>query len=57
MSETNKVKIKFLTDYEVKDHRAGTKAAENYTKDKSYQLDERSAMHFVGRGLAVLVEK
>jgi hypothetical protein len=45
------VKITFQKDYTVKDA-AGTV----YKKDKTYDLDDRSAAHFLNRKVAVLAE-
>jgi hypothetical protein len=45
-------RIKFTRDYEVKDHRAGTARAEAYKAGAGKTLPERSAAHFVARGVA-----
>lgn len=49
-------KVKFVRDYEVADERAGTGQAERYAKGKTYKLAEPSALHFVSRGAAEIVD-
>lgn len=49
-------KVKFLRDYEVADERAGTAQADRYAKGKTYKLAEPSALHFVSRGAAELID-
>lgn len=44
--------IKFTRNYEVRDHRAGTSEAERYKPGQKERLPERSAAHFVARGVA-----
>lgn len=56
MPEEIKRKIKFLQRYEVQDHRAGTDRAEQYKAGRIVYLPERSAAHFVSRGVAEYVE-
>lgn len=51
-TDSNKVKIKFLRDYEVKDEHRGSPLATTYTEGKTYTVDERTAMHFTQRGIA-----
>lgn len=49
-------RVRFLRDYEVQDHAAGTERARRYKAGKTVELTERSAVHFINRGLAEPVE-
>lgn len=55
MSNDDKVKVRFLEDYTVKDERRGTPQAESYQKGKTYTLSAASATHFVTRGRAEII--
>lgn len=50
-------KIKFLLQYEVKDHQAGTNSATIYKKGQVRRMNERSAAHFISRGVAVYTDE
>ncbi len=53
MTAEAKIKVRFLRNYEVKDHRAGTKAAERYeASKKAIALPAAKANHFVRLGVA-----
>lgn len=50
------MKVKFTEDYTVKDEfEKDPKKSTQYQKGKTYELDEASASHFIGRGRAVAV--
>lgn len=48
--------IKFTSDYEVNDERAGTDDAERYAKGQRKSLPLSSCRHFVRRGVAEWVD-
>ena len=52
-----KRRIRFVEDYEVKDHRAGTSEAERYKAGRRVTVADSSAAHFVARGVAVYDDK
>jgi hypothetical protein len=57
MAAESKVKIRFLTSYEVQDEKAGTPEATVYKAGATLSMVPASADHFVRKGVAEYVAK
>ncbi|MAQ82245.1 hypothetical protein [Psychromarinibacter halotolerans] len=52
-NENGKTVVKFLRDHEVQDEHRGTDKATWFRKGARKSLEDRSAQHFIERGIAV----